>query len=130
MFNLLGRDGGERHLAPKKTTPPNVMDRVIQQAVLQILTPIFDPHFSESSFGFRPNRSAQDAAKQVQRYIRLGYRQCIDMDRHGRHGFGSDLSCLFVKPKAPVAIQPALPGQIFRSSPARYINGQSRTEGA
>ena len=77
------------------------MDRVIQQAVLQILTPIFDPHFNESSFGFRPNRSAQDAAKQVQCYIRSGYRQCIDMDRHGRHGFGSDLSCHFVKPKAP-----------------------------
>ena len=56
------------------------MDRVIQQAVLQILTPIFDPGFSESSFGFRPKRSAQDAAKQVQRYIRSGYRQCVDMD--------------------------------------------------
>jgi RNA-directed DNA polymerase len=68
-------DGGERHLGI-----PNVMDRVIQQAVLQILTPIFDPDFSDSSFGFRPKRSAQDAAKQVQRYIRSGYRHCIDMD--------------------------------------------------
>jgi group II intron reverse transcriptase/maturase len=68
-------DGSERHLGI-----PNVMDRVIQQAVLQILTPIFDPGFSESSFGFRPKRSAQDAAKQVQRYIRAGYRHCIDMD--------------------------------------------------
>jgi len=77
------------------------MDRLIQQAVLQILTPIFDPGFSESSFGFRPKRSAQDAARQVQRYIRAGYRQCIDMDRHGRHGFGSDLSWHFVKPKVP-----------------------------
>ena len=68
-------DGSQRHLGI-----PNVMDRLIQQAVLQILTPIFDPDFSESSFGFRPKRSAQDAAKQVQRYIRSGYRQCIDMD--------------------------------------------------
>jgi len=68
-------DGSERHLGI-----PNVMDRLIEQAVLQILTPIFDPGFSESSFGFRPKRSAQDAAKQVQRYIRSGYRQCIDMD--------------------------------------------------
>ena len=68
-------DGSQRHLGI-----PNVMDRLIQQAVLQILTPIFDPGFSESSFGFRPKRSAQDAAKQVQRYIRSGYRQCIDMD--------------------------------------------------
>jgi RNA-directed DNA polymerase len=56
------------------------MDRVIQQAVLQILTPIFDPGFSESSFGLRPKRSAQDAAKQVQAHIRSGYRHCIDMD--------------------------------------------------
>ena len=68
-------DGTQRHLGI-----PNVMDRVIQQAVLQVLTPIFDPGFSESSFGFRPKRSAQDAARQVQRYIRLGYRQCVDMD--------------------------------------------------
>ena len=68
-------DGSERHLGI-----PNVMDRLIQQAVLQILTPILDPGFSESSFGFRPKRSAQDAAKQVQRYIRAGYRHCIDMD--------------------------------------------------
>lgn len=60
-------DGTERHLGI-----PNVMDRLIQQAVSQILTPIFDPDFSESSFGFRPQRSAQDAAKQVQRSIRLG----------------------------------------------------------
>ena len=43
-------DGSVRHLGI-----PNVMDRLIQQAILQVLTPIFDPHFSESSFGFRPN---------------------------------------------------------------------------
>ena len=68
-------DGGQRHLGI-----PNVMDRLIQQAILQILTPIFDPGFSESSFGFRPKRSAQDAARQVQAHIRSGYRHCIDMD--------------------------------------------------
>ena len=45
-----------------------------------ILTPIFDPDFSESSFGYRPYRSAQDAAKQVQRIIRSGRRRCVDMD--------------------------------------------------
>ena len=59
---------------------PNVMDRLIQQAILQVLTPIFDPGFSESSFGFRPRRSAQDAARQVQQFIRNGYRHCVDMD--------------------------------------------------
>ncbi len=74
-------DGGQRDLAPKpREKGPNVIERLIQQAILQVLTPIFDPGFSESSFGFRPKRSAQDAAKQVQRYIRSGYRQCIDMD--------------------------------------------------
>lgn len=68
-------DGTERHLGI-----PNVQDRVIQQAILQVLTPIFDPGFSESSFGFRPKRSAQGAVQQVQRFIRAGYRECVDMD--------------------------------------------------
>jgi len=49
---------------------PNVIDRVIQQAVLQILTPIFDPDFSTSSFGFRPGRSAHQAIHLVQDHIR------------------------------------------------------------
>jgi RNA-directed DNA polymerase len=59
---------------------PNVVDRLIQQAILQVLTPIFDPGFSESSFGFRPKRSAHGAIKQVQHHIRSGYRHCVDMD--------------------------------------------------
>ena len=59
---------------------PNVVDRVIQQAILQILTPIFDPHFSESSYGFRPKRSAHGAIQQIQTTIRGGYRWCVDMD--------------------------------------------------
>jgi hypothetical protein len=53
---------------------PNIQDRLIQQAILQVLTPIFDPGFSESSFGFRPKRSAHGAARQVQSHIRAGYR--------------------------------------------------------
>jgi RNA-directed DNA polymerase len=68
-------DGTQRHLGI-----PNVMDRLIQQAILLVLTPIFDPSFSDSSFGFRPGRSAQQAAKQVQAHIRAGYRHCVDMD--------------------------------------------------
>ena len=68
-------DGGQRLLGI-----PNVIDRLIQQAIVQILTPIFDPHFSESSFGFRPKRSAHGAAKQVQRTIRRGYRYAADID--------------------------------------------------
>jgi RNA-directed DNA polymerase len=68
-------DGGERLLGI-----PNVLDRLIQQAILQVLTPVFDPGFSESSHGFRPGRSAHGAAKQVQRIIRRGYRFAVDMD--------------------------------------------------
>ena len=59
---------------------PTVLDRAIQQAVLQVLTPIFDPTFSESSFGFRPNRSAHGAVKQVKRFLQQGYRMAVDMD--------------------------------------------------
>jgi len=51
-----------------------VLDRLIQQAIQQVLTPVFDPEFSDSSHGFRPNRSAHGAAKQVQRTIRRGRR--------------------------------------------------------
>ncbi|MED4046515.1 group II intron reverse transcriptase/maturase, partial [Priestia aryabhattai] len=68
-------DGGVRLLGI-----PTVIDRLIQQAILQVLTPIFDPHFSESSFGFRPNRSAHDAMRQAQSYISEGYRFVVDMD--------------------------------------------------
>ena len=53
---------------------PTVLDRMIQQAILQVLTPIFDPHFSESSYGFRPGRCCQDAVKAAQGYVGSGYR--------------------------------------------------------
>jgi RNA-directed DNA polymerase len=59
---------------------PTVLDRLICQAIQQVLTPIFDPHFSESSFGFRPGRSAHGALRQVQRHIRDGYRVAVDLD--------------------------------------------------
>ena len=68
-------DGGERLLGI-----PNVLDRLIQQAISQVLTPVFDPTFSESSFGFRPNRSAHGATKQVQQIIRQGHTHCVDVD--------------------------------------------------
>ena len=59
---------------------PTVLDRVILQAIQQVLTPILDPSFSESSFGYRPRRSAHGAVKQVQRYIREGHRVAVDLD--------------------------------------------------
>jgi RNA-directed DNA polymerase len=59
---------------------PSVVDRLIQQAIGQVMMPIFDPGFSESSFGFRPNRSAHGALKQVQANIKAGYRIAVDLD--------------------------------------------------
>ena len=59
---------------------PTVLDRLIQQAIAQVLNPILDPGFSESSFGFRPGRSAHDAVYKVRDYIRQGFRQAVDMD--------------------------------------------------
>jgi RNA-directed DNA polymerase len=59
---------------------PTVLDRMIQQAILQVLTSIFDPHFSDSSYGFRPGRSSQDAVKAAQGYVGSGYRFVVDLD--------------------------------------------------
>jgi RNA-directed DNA polymerase len=59
---------------------PTVVDRLIQQAIYQVLMPIFDPGFSESSYGFRPGRSAQDAVRKVREHIQQGYRIAVDMD--------------------------------------------------
>lgn len=68
-------DGGSRQLGI-----PTVTDRVIQQAIAQVLTPIFDPLFSNNSFGFRPYRNGQQAAKQVQKIIKEGRRFAVDVD--------------------------------------------------
>jgi group II intron reverse transcriptase/maturase len=59
---------------------PCVSDRMIQQAVAQVLSPIIDPTFSEHSFGFRPERSAHDAIKQARQYYDEGYTTVIDID--------------------------------------------------
>ncbi len=59
---------------------PTVLDRLIQQAIQQVLTPVFDPGFSDQSFGFRPRRSAQQAVRRAQGYVREGYRWVVDMD--------------------------------------------------
>ena len=59
---------------------PTVIDRVIQQAVLQRLQPLWDPTFSEHSYGFRPGRSAQQAVAQAQAYVTDGYRFVVDID--------------------------------------------------
>src|SRR5437773_750902 len=59
---------------------PTVVDRIIQQAIAQVLGPIFDPEFSASSFGFRPGRSAHQAVRQIQSYIKRGYKVAVDID--------------------------------------------------
>lgn len=59
---------------------PTVSDRVIQQAIAQVLVPVFDPRFSESSYGFRPGRSAHQAIKKVVELINKGYHYAVDID--------------------------------------------------
>jgi RNA-directed DNA polymerase len=59
---------------------PTVLDRMIQQALLQALTPIYDPTFSEESYGFRPGRSAHQAVLKAREHIRAGYRWVVDLD--------------------------------------------------
>jgi RNA-directed DNA polymerase len=59
---------------------PTVLDRFVQQAVLQVLQPMIDPTFSESSYGFRPGRRAHDAICQAQRYVQSGRRWVVDVD--------------------------------------------------
>jgi RNA-directed DNA polymerase len=59
---------------------PTVQDRFIQQMLLQILTPIFDPQFSEHSYGFRPGRKAQDAMRAAQKYAQEGKDWVVDID--------------------------------------------------
>jgi len=59
---------------------PTVLDRLIQQALLQVLTPIFDPHFSAHSYGYRPGRRAQDAVRQARGYVREGAPWVVDLD--------------------------------------------------
>ena len=64
----------------RKLGVPTVVDRVFQQAITQVLSPIYEKQFSENSFGFRPNRSAHDALKQCQRNVNDGYVYVVDMD--------------------------------------------------
>ena len=59
---------------------PTVTDRLIQQALLQVLQPIIDPTFSEPSYGFRPGRRARDAVLTAQRHVQDGYRVVVDVD--------------------------------------------------
>jgi RNA-directed DNA polymerase len=59
---------------------PTVLDRLIQQALLQVLTPVFDRTFSEDSYGFRPGRSAHDAIRRARAHMAAGHRWVVDLD--------------------------------------------------
>ena len=68
-------DGGVRKLGI-----PNVVDRIIQQAIAQELTPIFEPLFYENSYGYRPGKSAQKAIQRVKEYAEQGYKYAVEID--------------------------------------------------
>jgi len=68
-------DGSQRELGI-----PTVTDRLIQQALLQVLQPLIDPTFSDHSHGFRPGRSAHDAVKAARAYVQSGERVVVDVD--------------------------------------------------
>lgn len=64
----------------RKLGIPTVFDRLIQQAIVQTLTPIIDPTFSESSFGYRPNRSQHQAVREIQKHLKEGFKIVVDVD--------------------------------------------------
>jgi group II intron reverse transcriptase/maturase len=64
----------------RKLGVPTVIDRVFQQAITQMLSPLYEEQFSENSYGFRPKRSAHDALKQCQQNVNDGYIYVVDMD--------------------------------------------------
>lgn len=67
--------GGKRQLGI-----PTVLDRLIQQALHQVLSPVFEPGFSESSYGFRPGRNAGQAVQQAREYVEAGHHWVVDID--------------------------------------------------
>ncbi len=72
---ILKPDGSKRKLGI-----PTVVDRIVQQAVAQVLPPVFEEIFSDNSFGFRPHRSAQDAVQRVVTLYQQGYHYVVDLD--------------------------------------------------
>lgn len=74
------KDNGET----RKLGIPTVIDRIVQQAIAQILMPIYEAKFSEGSYGYRPNRSAKDAINKVKEYAEAGYKYavCLDLSQY------------------------------------------------
>ena len=74
-LQILKPNGGTRQLGVS-----TVKDRIVQQAVAQVISPLYEKVFSESSYGFRPNRSAHQAVKQGSAYVAEGYSIVVDLD--------------------------------------------------
>lgn len=72
---LIPKDNGHRKLGI-----PTVVDRCVQQAIAQVLSPMYEPQFSDHSYGFRPRRSAHGALRKCQAYITEGYKYAVDLD--------------------------------------------------
>jgi group II intron reverse transcriptase/maturase len=70
------KDGGNK----RQLGIPTVIDRLIQQSISQVLSPLYERQFSDNSFGFRPKRSAHQALRRAQSYINNGYKYCFDLD--------------------------------------------------
>lgn len=70
------KDGGKK----RQLGIPTVVDRLIQQSISQVLSPLYERQFSDNSFGFRPKRSAHQALRRAQSYINSGYKYCVDLD--------------------------------------------------
>ena len=101
--------GGTRELGI-----PTVVDRLIQQALLQVLQPLIDPTFSEHSHGFRPGRSAHGAVLEAQQYVQAGYRVVVDVDLEKffdrvNHDILMDRLAKRIADKRGAAADPALP---------------------
>src|SRR4051812_2972030 len=82
-------DGG----GVRKLGIPSVLDRFIQQAIMQVLQPKWDRMLSDHSYGFRPGRSAHQAVKAAQQYIAAGYRWVVDLDLEKFFDHSSGCSC-------------------------------------
>ena len=104
----------------RKLGIPTVLDRLIQQAICQILNPIFDPEFSDSSYGFRPGRDAHDAVRKAREYQQEGKRWVVDLDKElERRGHSF---CRYAD-DCNIYVQTRIAGERVMRSVTEYLEG-------